>query len=233
MGKAWFRLRLFGNYKAAKPEGRGRAEQRSASDLSTQATALLLSTSPKTDKELSMYKSLTSNLSAVPKLKCLIINHLYSQNKSAAQCFFFQWFSSWNNHVWTLPGSAMNLGCILQGHMEERIQTKQMMCATDWASSRGRAAWLAPLRVIEGSSHCPSEGGLHDKVGLFQHDCSASPPKKEVECCPLEHVAQKQPAQWLSGQEGRQHPGLQPECRRPGPPGQAASYSIGPSSIPS
>lgn len=46
---------VWGGFKAAKPEYGGRTEQRSASDLSTQVTALLLSTSPKTDKKLSMY----------------------------------------------------------------------------------------------------------------------------------------------------------------------------------
>lgn len=71
-----------GGLKAAKPEYGGRTEQRSASDLSTQATQLLLSSSPKTDKELSLYESLTSNLSAIPEIKHLIINHLYPQNTS-------------------------------------------------------------------------------------------------------------------------------------------------------
>lgn len=43
---------MFGDCEAAKPEHRGRTEQRSASDLSTQTTALLLSSAPQTDKDL-------------------------------------------------------------------------------------------------------------------------------------------------------------------------------------
>lgn len=46
---------MFGDCEAAKPEHGGRTEQRSASDLSTQTTALLLSTRPQTDKELCSY----------------------------------------------------------------------------------------------------------------------------------------------------------------------------------
>lgn len=53
--KVWFGQRIVGEYVAAKLEHRGRIEQRSASDLSTQTTALLLSTSPQTDKELCTY----------------------------------------------------------------------------------------------------------------------------------------------------------------------------------
>lgn len=46
---------MFGDSTAAKAEQKGGTKQRSASDLSTHTTALLLSTSPKTDKELIMY----------------------------------------------------------------------------------------------------------------------------------------------------------------------------------
>lgn len=46
---------MFGDCEVAKPEHTGRTEQRSASDLSTQTTALLLSPSPQTDKELCTY----------------------------------------------------------------------------------------------------------------------------------------------------------------------------------
>lgn len=46
---------MFGDCEAAKPEARGRTEQRSASDLSTQTTALLLSAELQTDKELCKY----------------------------------------------------------------------------------------------------------------------------------------------------------------------------------
>lgn len=53
--KVWFGQRMLGDREAAKPERRGRTEQRSASDLSTQATALLLSTRAQTDKELCIH----------------------------------------------------------------------------------------------------------------------------------------------------------------------------------
>lgn len=53
--KVWFRWRMFGDCEAAKPEHGGRTEQKSASDLSTQTTALLLSTRPQTDNELCSY----------------------------------------------------------------------------------------------------------------------------------------------------------------------------------
>lgn len=46
---------MFGDCEAAKPEHGGRTEQRSASDLSTQTTALLLSSKPETDNQLYTY----------------------------------------------------------------------------------------------------------------------------------------------------------------------------------
>lgn len=46
---------MFGDCEAAKPEHGGRTEQRSASDLSTQTTARLLSIKLQTDKDLCSY----------------------------------------------------------------------------------------------------------------------------------------------------------------------------------
>lgn len=70
---------MFGDYESAKPEHRGRTEQRSATDLSTQCTALLLSTGPQTDNERCA-NTRRERLSVILSLKYLYINHLPRKN---------------------------------------------------------------------------------------------------------------------------------------------------------